>query len=284
LTHPTAGRRIGELRIQRAVPKRQVETMAAARTFKLTSPHMRGDDVRAWQRILNKQFDNWGVKFHAPVDGDYGVPTRDATATVLHGLGILLVEMQNGITPELRTKVRDKKLSPTERTRRVMRRLWRRRLREKHAGGGVARPVAKIISSSWGWHVNLHDGVDLICPPDAAIYALCDAEVFDVRASGWWGLGAQPAAGHALSEGDGIIQLRCLADIGPFRRGMHFGYGHAEHARVRVGQRVEAGQRIGSAGFANAWHVHFMVNGGSTKRGIGDRDPMPFVKYAIKHG
>jgi murein DD-endopeptidase MepM/ murein hydrolase activator NlpD len=64
---------------------------------------------------------------------------------------------------------------------------------------------------------------------------------------------------------------------------MHFGYGHAEHARVREGDTVKAGQRIGRAGFANAPHVHFMVNGGNTTRGVGDRDPMPFVRYAIKH-
>jgi murein DD-endopeptidase MepM/ murein hydrolase activator NlpD len=257
---------------------------AAARTFRLTSPHMRGDDIKRWQQILNKQFDNWGVNFQVAVNGDYGVPTRDATATVLHGLGIRLIEMRDGITPELRIKVRDKKLSPTERVLRVQRRLWRRRLREKHAGGGVATPVAKILSSSWGYLPGAHDGVDLICVEDAPIFALCEAEVIDVRASGWWGLGATASPGHPISEGDGIIQLRCLADVGPFRKGMHFGYGHAELATVRVGQRVKAGQRIGSAGFARAPHVHFMVNRGNTTRGIGDRDPMPYVGYAITHG
>lgn len=244
---------------------------------------MRGDDIRGWQQILNKQFDNWGVNFHVAVNGEYGVPTRDATATVLHGLGIKLNEMTNGITPELQIKVRDKKLSPTERLRRVQRRLWRQRLRDKYASGGVATPIAKILSSSWGWHPPGHDGVDLICLEGAPIFALCDAEVVDVRASGWWGLGAHASPGHPIADGDGIIQLKCLVDLGPFRKGMHFGYGHAEHATVKVGQRVKAGQRIGSAGFANASHVHFMANIGNTMRGVGDRDPMPYVRYAIKH-
>jgi hypothetical protein len=49
---------------------------------------------------------------------------------------------------------------------------------------------------------------------------------------------------------------------------------------VKVGDIVTAGTRLGHAGFANAWHVHFMVNGGGTLRGIGDRDPKPFVDYA----
>jgi hypothetical protein len=31
-----------------------------------------------------------------------------------------------------------------------------------------------------------HDGVDLICPEDAPIFAICKAKVIDVRASGWW--------------------------------------------------------------------------------------------------
>lgn len=257
---------------------------AKPRTFRLISPHMRGDDIKSWQQILNKQFDNWGVNFHVQVDGDYGVETRDASATVLHGLGIKVIEMKDGITPELRIKVRDKKLSPTERARRVSRRVWRQRLRAKYAARGVAAPIAKILSSSWGFHRGVHDGVDLICMEDAPIFALCDAEVIDVRASGWWGLGAAASPGHPISDGDGIIQLKCLTDVGPFRKGMHFGYGHAERAIVKVGQKVKAGQRIGNAGFARAAHVHFMANSGGTTRGVGDRDPMPYVSYAIKHG
>lgn len=61
---------------------------------------------------------------------------------------------------------------------------------------------------------------------------------------------------------------------------MHFGYGHAEHAVVSEGQIVRAGDPIGQAGFANAGHTHFMVNGSDTMKGIGDRDPMPFVTFA----
>ena len=256
----------------------------AERTFKLQMPRMRGQDIKTWQEILNKQFDNWGVRFHVALDSEYGVPTRDATATVLHGLGILKAEMSNGVPPELRIKVRDKKLSPTERVRRVQRRGWRKRLRDKFAGGGVASPLAKILSSSWGWHPPGHDGVDLLCLAEAPVFALCQAKVIDVRPSGWWGLGAAPSHGHPVSDGDGIIQLECLTDVGPFKKGLHFGYGHAERATVSVGDVVRAGQRIGTAGFANAWHVHFMVNRGNTTKGIGDHDPLPYVEYAMKHG
>jgi murein DD-endopeptidase MepM/ murein hydrolase activator NlpD len=54
---------------------------------------------------------------------------------------------------------------------------------------------------------------------------------------------------------------------------------------VNRGDRVAAGAVIGKSGFANAWHVHFMVNGGirrsdGTASGVGDRDPMPYVRLA----
>jgi murein DD-endopeptidase MepM/ murein hydrolase activator NlpD len=255
----------------------------STRIFRVTTPHMSGNDIKTWQQTLNGKFAEWKVNYRIDDDSDYGVLTRDAGATVLFGLGIKRALMAAGVTPVLRKKIRSRSLTPAEYALFVARTRWRRELRKKYAGGGVAAPLARILSHSWGWHGSAHDGVDLICPEDAPIFALCDAEVIDVRASGWWGLGAQPSPGHPVSEGDGIIQIRCLVDVGPFKKGMHFGFGHAEHAVVRVGQKVKAGQRIGTAGYANASHIHFMANNGSTTRGIGDRDPWPFVDYAIKH-
>jgi murein DD-endopeptidase MepM/ murein hydrolase activator NlpD len=52
---------------------------------------------------------------------------------------------------------------------------------------------------------------------------------------------------------------------------------------VREGQHVKAGDVIGKAGLANAWHTHFMVNGRTDAKGLGDRDPRPFVDYARAH-
>lgn len=249
------------------------------RTLVVESPHMTGEDVEAWQRTLNRQFKAWDVDYRVTVDGDYGVATRDATATILYGLGIDRKEMAGGVTPELRVKVREERLTEAEKRRKDERKEWRLRLRKKHEDGGhVAPPLAKILSSSWGWHPGAHDGVDLICQPNATIYALCDAKVIDVRASGWWG----KAPSGDVSKGDGIVQLECLTDVGPFKKGMHFGYGHAEHAVVEEGQIVKAGDPLGKAGLAVAWHVHFMANGGGTDRGTGDRDPMPFVNYAME--
>ncbi len=156
-------------------------------------------------------------------------------------------------------------------------------------GGLVASPLRVILGHSWGWHPPGHDGVDLICGDNALLYAICDGVVVDARASGWWGRGARASGGHAISEGDGIIQIKSTVSAGPFRPGLVFGYGHAEKATVKVGDKVRAGQVIGHAGFANAWHVHFMANDGRRRSsdgrylGVGDRDPWPYVDYARKH-
>lgn len=256
------------------------------RTFVVTTPAMKGADIEAWERTLNAQMKTWKVDYAVPEDGVYSAADRDLTATVCHGLGLASATgaMRNGLTPALRVKLRNKDQTPAEKQRFKERASWRTALRKRHESKHIHSPLNKILGDSWGWHPGIHDGEDLICDPNAVCLAICDAEVIDVRSSGWWGKGAQSSGGHSVSEGDGIVQLRCLTDVGPFKVGMHFGYGHCEHAKVHVGQIVKAGDPIALAGFANAWHIHFMVNGGGTTRGVGDRDPRPFVDYAVKNG
>jgi murein DD-endopeptidase MepM/ murein hydrolase activator NlpD len=139
-----------------------------------------------------------------------------------------------------------------------------------------------------GWTgPNGHDGIDLICDPNASVFAACKSKVVRVSSSGWWGNNPQASHGHPISDGDGIIILESLVDAGPIQKGMHFCYGHAEGASVKQGETVEAGQRIGHAGFARAWHVHFMLNMNSPVngfyRGVGDRNPRPVLDYIKDH-
>jgi murein DD-endopeptidase MepM/ murein hydrolase activator NlpD len=255
------------------------------RTFKVESPHMSGADVKAWQEWLRMTFQRWDIDYPIALDGDYGVATRAATASVCEALGLAApYGMADGVTPELRTKLRHRRLTVAERTRYLgSRRKYRAALRKRFAAGGhVHTPVSRIITDAWGWHPGVHDGIDLICPPNATLYAICDGVIVRADAGGWWGLGA-PSDPAVRAKGDGIIVLRSETAAGPFRAGLHFCYGHAEHATVREGQRVNAGDVIGKAGLANAWHTHFMVNGRSDAKGVGDRDPRPFVDYARAH-
>jgi murein DD-endopeptidase MepM/ murein hydrolase activator NlpD len=259
------------------------------RTFKVTSPHMQGDDVAEFQKTLKAQFDTWQVNYPLQIDGDYGVATRSACASVCHGLGMLASRaMQGGVTPALRSKIRNKDLTDAERARFHERGPYRRALRDKFKGGGVCSPLVKIITHSNGFSAG-HDGVDLICPPDAPGFAICNAKVVRADAGGWWGKGA-PQDPQVRAKGDGIVILQSLVDIGPIKKGMLLCYGHAEDATVKKGQIVHAGDRICRAGFARAFHFHWMVNSGAARfwdgdrpLGIGDRDPWPIVKYAIDH-
>lgn len=256
------------------------------RTFKVGA-NMHGADVKAWQETIDKEFrhlkmGNCPIK----IDGVYGPATRSFTSELLVSRGILVKAMVNGVTPELRSKIRSRKLTPAEEKRfhSVARVKYRKKLKARWAPAKVHRPVVKIFADSWGFHPGVHDGVDVICPFNAPLFAMVKAKVIDVRASGWWGLGAQPSPGHPVSDGDGIVQLEVLESVGPFKKGHHIGYGHCEHARVKVGQVVEAGHVIAFAGFARAAHIHLMYNDGSTNKGIGNIDPRGILDYSIKHG
>jgi hypothetical protein len=240
-----------------------------ARTF---VDGVEGRDVRAWQRQVNRQLRDWRIAYALDPDGEYGPTTDLWSKRVLRGLGLAVAGWE-GVTPEARIKARHpESRTPEELAAAEARKPWLRRLRSQYAAKRVHTPVENIQRDTWGYSAG-HDGIDLICPPNARIFAVCRAKVIDVRSGGWWG--KNPTGD--VSRGDGIIQLEALTSIGPLKKGMHIGYGHAEHARVRVGQVVNAGTVIGKAGLANAWHVHFMVNDGSTLRGIGDRDPRPYL-------
>jgi murein DD-endopeptidase MepM/ murein hydrolase activator NlpD len=260
------------------------------RIFKLESPHMKGSDVKQWQQNIKELFKKMAIDCPIKPDGDYGVATRSYTAALVHANGMSAgVQMKTGVTPELRSKLRHapKSLNDVQKKSRASenRKAYRATLRKRYGnvhGGLVHSPTTVIVQDDWGYHPGVHDGLDVITPPDPIIFAMCKAKVIDVRSNGWWGLGA-PKDPKLKAKGDGIIQLEVVENVGPFKRGMHIGYGHAEKAMVHVGDRVRAGQAIGHAGFANAWHIHLMFNTGDTTKGIGNLNPRPFLDYARKH-
>jgi murein DD-endopeptidase MepM/ murein hydrolase activator NlpD len=254
-----------------------------SRTFKLTQPRMEGGDVKNWQRELVSLFAAMDID-NAPVtaDGEYGMETRSITAALARALGMDPEEvMADGVTPELRRRMRDRDLTAEEKERfqNASRKAYRARLRKQWRPERlkVHAPVTRIIADSWGYHPPVHDGIDVICPPNAVLFAMVRSKVIDVRAGGWWG----KAPSGDTSKGDGIVQLEILETVGPFKRGHHIGYGHAEKATVRVGDVVEAGEPIARAGLAVAWHIHLMLNDGSTSKGIGNRDPRAILDYAV---
>ena len=89
-------------------------TTALPRTFKLTSPHLVGPDVRDFQRALNTRFAAWSINRRVDEDSDYGKDTRKGARQVCRGLGIELSAMRHGVTPELRAKINDPTLRSAE--------------------------------------------------------------------------------------------------------------------------------------------------------------------------
>jgi murein DD-endopeptidase MepM/ murein hydrolase activator NlpD len=255
-----------------------------SRTYVVGDNPMRGQDVKDWQATVKKKFSEYfGIKCPIKLDGLYGTHSRSYSAALVKSMGMDAEwQMRDGVTPELRSKVRDKDLTAAQ--KRTMqskaRKAYRDKLRDQWAPKKVHPPVAKILADSWGYHPPVHDGIDVICNPNAPLYAMVRARVIDARAGGWWG----KAPSGDVTKGDGIVQLEVLENVGPFKKGMHIGYGHCEHARVNVGEVVQAGEVIALAGLAVAWHIHLMVNDGSTTRGIGNRDPRPLLDYSVKHG
>ena len=260
--------------------------MSNPRTFKLGEKLMRGSDVKEWQKDIKSLFKKIAIDCPIKVDGIYAQGTRAFTASLCEAYGLVSkTAMKDGVTPELRIKLRNRDLNKAEeqRMKSNARVLYRQKLRDRWAVRKVHVPVSKIIEDSWGFHPGVHDGLDVISIEGAAAFAMVKSKIIDARPHGWWHLGAP--SNQALRErGDGIVQMQVLETVGPFKKGMHIGYGHCVHPRVHAGQVVEAGQTVALVGFANAAHIHLMVNDGKTTKGTGNIDPKPFVDYAVKHG
>lgn len=256
------------------------------RTFVVKSDKlMKGDDIKRWQRLVRDTFDSmFNLKCPIEIDGVYGAQTRAYSADLVKAVGMNPVRwMADGLTHELREIIRNRRWTPAQIKQRQSkaRKDFRAKLKERWSVKKVHPPVNKILTDTWGFHPPVHDGVDVICGPDAVIFAMCRAKVIDVRSGGWWG----KAPSGDVSKGDGIIQIQILEDVGPFKKGHVIGYGHAEKAVVKVGEVVRAGQMLGHAGLAVAWHVHLMHNDGKQGgRGVGTLDPRPLLDYSVKNG
>jgi murein DD-endopeptidase MepM/ murein hydrolase activator NlpD len=245
---------------------------------------MKGDDVGEWQQWLKMTFERWDIDYPIKVDGVYGQATRSATASMCMAMGLASAgsAMKAGVKPELRTKLRHRHLSAAEKKRfeSASRKKYRADLRDRYRDGGICSPTPRITQDSWGWVKGVHDGIDLITPADAPLHAICAGRVIRADPDGWWG----KAPSGDVRKGDGIIIIRASDDHGPIKKGMNLCYGHAEHPKVKEGENVKAGQRIGTAGLAVVPHIHFMVNDDNSDRGVGDRDPRPIYNYVKKNG
>jgi hypothetical protein len=105
------------------------------RTLRLTHPAMVGDDVRDFQRALNRRLDALGIDEHVSEDGDFGPETRHAARQAAYALGVASSAWAHGITPDVQALIR----TPSRRTPQQLaaarrRRGWVARLRKRQSG------------------------------------------------------------------------------------------------------------------------------------------------------
>ena len=125
---------------------------ARARTFRLANPQMRGRDVKAFQRVLNKRFAAWKIDKRIDVDGRYGTETKRAARQAAYGLGITDANELGPVTPALRALIRTPSRRTAQQVERARRRRpWLRKLRrqiEESAATAGSRPPAARAGSS----------------------------------------------------------------------------------------------------------------------------------------
>jgi uncharacterized protein YgiM (DUF1202 family) len=112
-----------------------------------------------------------------------------------------------------------------------------------------------------------HEGVDFLAPLGANIYACADGQVFDVRSNDGNAYGIHVRVRHRVNGQE-----------------YHTVYAHLSRALVSVGQRVQAGERVGLSGntghsFGPHLHLTLKLIGAKTS-GYPDGvvDPLPYLK------
>lgn len=113
----------------------------SSRTFHLTSPLMHGSDVKAWQDTLNDQLKDWQIDLRIDADGEFGERTMQVTGAVRYGRGILETT-KDRVSPDLRRKIRNKKLTTAETERYHARAEWRAQLRKRYEEGPTDEAIA----------------------------------------------------------------------------------------------------------------------------------------------
>lgn len=236
------------------------------RTFKITPPHMTGADVRNWQREMPRLFARLNIDYDVTPDGDWGVKSHDANGSLCKASGLSASAMANGVTPQLRTKLRNRPddYTPAERTRFMSRELveYRRALRSRaHATGIVSNtfpgspiPGTKRLSAD-------HQTAGLAGFPARDYFAAggsaCVAPVKGKVSR----LSGHDPRGGPVDGPHGPFGWSVYIDGDD---GHTYFLTHMGSRSVSVGARVEQGEQIGTVGNYDAWggtdHIHLGVH------------------------
>lgn len=108
---------------------------------------MKGNDVRAFQRLLNEHFAALRIGRRIAENGTYGPITKEAAHQVAYCRGLLKTDLERGITPALRIVLRDLDRRTEAQKRRAGEhpcRAYRAKLRRRYAKAATpAAPTSK---------------------------------------------------------------------------------------------------------------------------------------------
>lgn len=246
---------------------------------------LRQHHVKVWQEDVKKLFGKMGIDCPIKADGIFTPLTRAFTADLVRASGLSLSRhMPNAeVSVELRNLLRTGDFEKVN-TSEVL--LYREMLKDRWALDRrirIHKLTPTIISDAWGWKPGIHDGVDVYTMPRAVLFSMVRCFVVAVQHQGWMNLGS-PDDPPRKVDGDGLVLMEVIENVGPFRAGMHLGYGNVGRIAVNLDQEVEAGQLIAYSGSPDAWHVHLLVSTVKDLRGIGNQDPRPLLEHATVYG
>jgi murein DD-endopeptidase MepM/ murein hydrolase activator NlpD len=232
--------------------------------LRIKSKPMAGPTAKTWENDLKAWFKHWQIAYPLKRDGRYTEADRKAGERVLYGLGIDTSLMENGVTPELRSKVRHGELTDEEhkRYKSKQRTEWRDKLRDNYKPtGGTGNTYKGSPIPGLKAHQPDHatgglpgyPAHDYMAPAGSPCVSPITGTV--TRLSGHDPkLGPPQGPGGPLGwsvyiEGDGKIYFLT----------------HLGSRSVRVGEKVKAGQKIGTVAnydkFGRPSHIHQGVHG-----------------------
>ncbi len=118
-----------------------------------------------------------------------------------------------------------------------------------------------------------HAGVDISMAEGTPLIALCRGTIAAVSHT-WYS--------SSNGKGQGLVTIKSGVQVGPFPPGTMFGYGHPDTIFVKVGDTVEAGERIALSGNPGGGpHLHFFVNTAGVAGGNGNTNPTAIAKALL---
>ncbi|HMC96111.1 MAG TPA: M23 family metallopeptidase, partial [Flavobacteriales bacterium] len=121
-----------------------------------------------------------------------------------------------------------------------------------------------------------HAGVDISMPENTELFALCSGKVACVSHS-WY---------HSTDgKGEGMVSIESDEQVGDFKAGTIFGYGHPDKIYVKNGEKVRQGDKLALSGSPGGGpHLHFFVNTEGKPCGNGNVDPTALAKDLLTSG